>query len=206
MKPLFPLNIVPFPGEKLNLHVFEPRYKQLVKDCLDNDRRFGIPSYVKNKIEYGTEVRIIEVTKVYDDQRMDIKTVGDKVFKVLNYKNPMKDKLYAGGSLQYFETDLEGSGVYRERVRDLINELYEIMKVDLRYKKDSDFSSYEIGHKIGFSKEQEYELLRISKEDLRQAYIITHLEKTIPVIREMERTRKIIKMNGHYRNFDPLKF
>jgi len=78
--PLFPLNIVAFPGEEINLHIFEPRYKQLINDCLDNKTTFGIPSYVKSKIDLGTETEICSITKKYPDGRMDIKTRGVKVF------------------------------------------------------------------------------------------------------------------------------
>ena len=45
--PLFPLRIVVFPGEKLNLHVFEPRYKQLVLECVAEEKTFGIPTYIQ---------------------------------------------------------------------------------------------------------------------------------------------------------------
>ena len=81
--PIFPLNIVAFPGEEVNLHIFEPRYKQLVKDCLDEGSTFGLASHVLNKIELGTEIKITEVTKKYSDGRMDIKTFGLRIFEVI---------------------------------------------------------------------------------------------------------------------------
>jgi ATP-dependent Lon protease len=46
--PLFPLNLVVFPHEKLNLHIFEPRYRQLVRDCLEQNLTFGIPPFLDN--------------------------------------------------------------------------------------------------------------------------------------------------------------
>ena len=70
--PLFPLNIVAFPGETLNLHIFEPRYKELITDCIKSDYVFGIPSFVKNKIEVGTTAKILKIEKTYEDGRMDI--------------------------------------------------------------------------------------------------------------------------------------
>ncbi len=94
--PIFPLNIVAFPGEHVNLHIFEPRYKDLVNDCLEEGLTFGIASHVLNKIELGTEVKITEVTKKYPDGRMDIKTLGLRAFSVLDFHNPWKEKLYAG--------------------------------------------------------------------------------------------------------------
>ena len=205
-KPLFPLNLVAFPGERLNLHIFEPRYKQLIDDCLKKDRRFGIPSYVKNRIEFGTEVMITEIVKVYDDGRMDIKTKGEKVFKVLNYENPIDGKLYAAGELEYIDTSTETNESYQQKIIDLINELYELMKLKIRLDRETEIVSYNFAHKIGLSLDQEYQLLQILEESLRQVFIIDHLQKSIPTIKEMEKTKEIIKMNGHFNNFDPIDF
>jgi len=205
-KPLFPLNLVAFPGEKLNLHIFEPRYKQLIDDCLKQDRKFGIPSYVKNRIEFGTEVMITEIVKVYDDGRMDIKTKGEKVFKVLNYENPIGGKLYAAGELEYIEIGTDTNEDYQQKIIDLINELYKLMKLKIRLDRETEIVSYNFAHKIGLSLDQEYQLLQIREESLRQVFIIDHLQKSIPTIKEMEKTKEIIKMNGHFKNFDPIDF
>ena len=57
--PIFPLGVVVFPGEQLNLHIFEPRYRQLIQDCFGEKRSFGIPIVLKNNVsEMGTLVTI----------------------------------------------------------------------------------------------------------------------------------------------------
>lgn len=63
--PIFPLNLVAYPGEKLNLHIFEPRYIQLINECNTEGKTFGIP-VVNNKelLEYGTEMKLEKVQKV----------------------------------------------------------------------------------------------------------------------------------------------
>ena len=82
--PIFPLGIVVYPGENVNLHIFEPRYKQLVKECHENKKPFGIPAVLDNKLqENGTLVNVIELSKMYDNGEMDIKTKGEKVFRML---------------------------------------------------------------------------------------------------------------------------
>jgi Lon protease-like protein len=70
---IFPLPLVVFEFEKIHLHIFEPRYKRLVHDCVATDLSFGIPFYYKNKM-YGTgaEVRIAEIVKTYESGEMDI--------------------------------------------------------------------------------------------------------------------------------------
>ncbi len=94
---LFPLNLVAFPDEKLNLHVFEPRYRQLISECIEEDRTFGIPVFIGNQVEKcGTEMRVTTLSRRYDDGRMDIETVGVAVFRLLSFENPAPGKLYSG--------------------------------------------------------------------------------------------------------------
>ncbi|MEL6561396.1 MAG: LON peptidase substrate-binding domain-containing protein, partial [Bacteroidota bacterium] len=95
--PLFPLNIVAYPGELVNLHIFEPRYKDLVRDCIEADMSFGIPTYNGKTMSYGTEVEILKVEKVYKDGRMDIRTKGTRIFQLIEFYDPWRDKSYAGG-------------------------------------------------------------------------------------------------------------
>ncbi|MBI3883147.1 MAG: LON peptidase substrate-binding domain-containing protein [Sphingobacteriales bacterium] len=81
--PIFPLGIVVYPGEDLNLHIFEPRYIQLINYCRETKKPFGIPSVINNKMmEMGTLVEIAEVTTVYENGEMDIKTKGIKPFRI----------------------------------------------------------------------------------------------------------------------------
>jgi len=77
--PIFPLAIVVYPGEKLNLHIFEPRYKQLIIDCMETKKPFGIPTVLNNEVkELGTLVQVKEIVKTYDNGEMDIITEGIK--------------------------------------------------------------------------------------------------------------------------------
>jgi hypothetical protein len=60
--PIFPLALVVYPGEELNLHIFEPRYKQLIKECFEQKKNFGIPSVLNEKMaDLGTLVEIGEI-------------------------------------------------------------------------------------------------------------------------------------------------
>ena len=95
--PVFPLELVVYPGEKLNLHIFEPRYRQLINECREKNTAFGIPAVINKKpADFGTIVQLKEVAKEYEDGRMDIKTEGQSVFKVLEYVKEIPDKLYSG--------------------------------------------------------------------------------------------------------------
>ena len=68
--PIFPLGIVVYPGEDLNLHIFEPQYKQLIQECNKNGKQFGIPAVIGNKVnEMGTLMQLAEITEVYGDRK-----------------------------------------------------------------------------------------------------------------------------------------
>ncbi|HET9823746.1 MAG TPA: LON peptidase substrate-binding domain-containing protein, partial [Chitinophagaceae bacterium] len=63
--PIFPLSIVVYPGEDLNLHVFEPRYKQLINECNAQKKQFGIPTVLDKRLQdYGSLVELVEISKV----------------------------------------------------------------------------------------------------------------------------------------------
>ncbi len=203
---LFPLNLVAFPGEELNLHIFEERYKQLISECLEKQIPFGIPSYVRTKIEYGTEVNIIKLAKKYDDGRMDIRTKAERVFKVKSFENTVPDKLYTGGTVT-FQENIHDPDISRQlEMVALLKELYKTIKVEQELPVRNDVISFEVAHKIGLSLEEEYELLKLPKESNRQAFIIRHLKKAIPLLLEVERAKQLIKMNGHFKHFDKLDF
>jgi len=82
--PLFPLNVVLLPGADLPLHIFEPRYCQMVRECLDEQSPFGVLLALPNGIAgTGCTAEILEVTKRYPDGRSDILTVGRSPFRVV---------------------------------------------------------------------------------------------------------------------------
>lgn len=204
--PLFPLNLVAYPTENLNLHIFEPRYRQLINECLEEQKTFGIPAFINNKLPgYGTEMKILSLSKSYEDGRMDIKTKGLKVFRMLNFQNPVPNKLYAGGRIAYVEDTDTPDGVISELLLQL-DRLHHILQTKVDFDTQLKPFSYQVGHKVGFSQEEEYHLLTIDSETERQRYILRHLNKVVPVMSEMERTKERIKLNGHFKNLDPLNF
>jgi len=203
--PLFPLKLVAFPGEQLNLHIFEPRYKQLIKDIEATKGSFGIAVYIDKLMPFGTEVELEEVSKVYDDGRMDIKTRCKRVFEMLSFENPMAYKMYAGGNVVFYDNDPRvGENQYAEFIFYL-KELFRLMDfqteiIPLR------LNSFTYAHKMGLNLTEEYELLLMTKESERIIFLIRHMMKIIPIMREIEIAKKKIQMNGHFKNLEPLDF
>ncbi len=204
--PLFPLQSVFFPGEKVPLHIFEERYKELIQDCRSNALTFGIPVYIHDNIAYGIEVQLMEVVTTYENGAMDIVCVARQVFKILTFDNEMEGKSYAGGVVQFLDNINDGEKAEKIEVLAHLEELYALMDVPFTQIPVEIFNSYLLAHKMGLSYEQEYHLLQLSRESERLNFIKAHLLATIKVLQDVNRTKELIDMNGHFRNFDPLDF
>ncbi len=123
--PLFPLNVVLFPGADLPLHIFEPRYRQMVWHCVEDKSEFGmLLALPKGIVRVGCTAEITQVMKRYNDGRMDILTVGRAPFRIVELLN----------AEQYEEDDLlEGQVDYLDdqeravdaRLRRELVQLYE---------------------------------------------------------------------------------
>lgn len=204
--PFFPLNLVAFPGEKLNLHIFEDRYRELINECLDTGSTFGIPTFLDNRLPgCGTEMKVTALHERHEDGSMDVSTEGLQVFRIETFDNPVSDKLYAGGEITLLpeETDLIRP---LPQLVQLLDTLYGLLDTAVSYDIEQKPFSFQIGHKVGLSLADEYELLTLRRESARQQFLIHHLQKVIPVVTEMEQTKSRIKLNGHFKNLDPLNF
>jgi len=200
--PIFPLGIVVYPGENLNLHIFEPRYKQLISECQEQKKPFGIPTVIENKMQdVGSLVTITEISKVDENGEMDIKTKGEKVFRILEVIKNVPDKLYSGAIVNYPDTYEKGNIELMRKVMAGIRDLHKLLKVVKEFKKpDEEIKCYEVAHHVGLSLEEEYELLGLLDERQRQEYLKRHLTKVIPMVAGMEQLKEKIKLNGHFKN------
>lgn len=200
--PIFPLGLVVYPGESLNLHIFEPRYKQLISECVQAGKPFGIPSVIGQSVkEFGSLVEVVEVSNVYDNGEMDIKTRGLRVFRILEMIKEIPDKLYSGAIVNYPDNREQGSIELMRKVVQQIRELHDLLKVEKDFKKETDsLRSYDVAHHIGLSVEEEYELLVLMDERQRQEYLRQHLTRTVSTLQGMEQLKEKIKLNGHFKN------
>ena len=204
--PIFPLNIIVFPNEALNLHIFEPRYKQLILECHQSKKPFGVPAVINNSVqEYGSIVELLEISKEYENGELDIKTKGVRVFKILEIINELPDKLYSGAIVNYPANNETTNRAAMQKILFAVGELHNYLQVDKDFKKASDkITVYDIAHHIGLSVEEEYELLKLMEERQRIEYVKRHLAKVIPMLADMEKLKEKIKLNGHFKNLSGL--
>ena len=202
--PIFPLEIVVYPDENLNLHIFEPRYKQLIKDCKASNKPFGIPAVVEGKLmEMGTLVELTEISQEYEDGKMDVKTKGIKVFRILEIVKEIPGKLYSGSIVNYPANIDTGSQAIMQHVVTAMHALHKILNIKKDFKKsDQELRSYDMAHHLGLSLSEEYELLELMHELQRQEYLKRHIKRILSIITEVENLKARVQLNGHFKNLN----
>ena len=206
--PIFPLSVIVFPGENLNLHIFEPRYRQLITECFEQKNPFGIPAVVNKELkELGTLVEVKEIKKVYEDGKMDITTSGVQVFRVLELIKEIPEKLYSGAIVTYPVDEDDGNRLLMQQVVQGIKELHRQLQVSKDFKKpEEELKAFDVAHHMGLNTDEEFELLGLFREAQRQEYLKRHLGKVLPMLAEMDNLKEKVKLNGHFRNLEGFSF
>lgn len=204
---MFPLSIVPFPSEKVNLHIFEERYKIMINECYAENKSFGIIPYIRDMLmDYGVEMKLTEISKVHPNGEMDIKTEGVRVFRVIEFFKEAKDKPYPGAIIEYADNIQDEDYGKRILIWDLMQELFDVLNVSRKFdKKPTDLSTFELGHHVALPLEEEYKMLLLEKESERQDFLILHLKKIISTLQNLEDLKEKIKLNGHFKSLNPPK-
>lgn len=203
--PIFPLNMVTYPGEKLNLHIFEPRYLQLIAECNETGKTFGIPSVINSEIqEYGTEMQLQKIVKTYPTGELDIEIKGLHVFRVLEVLHAVPEKLYSGAIVSLVNNIEDQHSKLIIEFTELTQQLFQLLDItDDIYKKGFKMQSFQLAHYVGFDLKAEYELLRHPRETSRQKIIVEHIRKILPSVKQIAEIREKAKLNGHFRLINP---
>ncbi len=198
--PVFPLGLVVYPGEELHLHIFEPRYKQLIQECADSGEPFGIPTVLDKHIaDLGTLVRLREISAVHEDGEMDIIVDGLQVLQIVGPVKLVRNKLYSGAMVDYPENDPAGDRKLMREIILAIKQLHVTLKIKKKFaKRESSLWSYDVAHHAGLALRDEYHLLGLFSERERQAFLQQHLLKILPLAMQMEDLKERVKLNGHF--------
>ncbi len=197
--PLFPLNVVLLPGAELPLHIFEPRYRAMVKECLEEKSEFGMLLSLPNGVaRVGCTAEILQVAKRYEDGRMDILTVGRAPFRVVELltENPLME-----GQVDYLE-DRESAG--NPRVQRELVELFEACHTLIYddYPKNLEGAStedlsYLIAATLPLDLLWKQQILELRSESDRQERLVAYLREWAPHLQKKEAMRQRAGGNGH---------
>jgi Lon protease-like protein len=187
----FPLNVMVLPGEKMRLHIFEPRYKQLINECLVDEKTFGIPFVLNSSLMHsGSEVRVSKVITRYANGEMDIEIEGVRMFNLIDFQDPFVGKLYAGGNVSWVENiSLTEDG-------QLINFFLSFYKSFYGNKvANEDIETlrlFDLARLLNLNNQQKYELVGLKSNRARQAFFV-HQMRFLVLIKEQEK-----KLNNNF--------
>jgi Lon protease-like protein len=195
--PLFPLELVLLPGTPLPLHIFEPRYKEMIRECIAAEAPFGVVRAFEEGIaEVGCTAEIITVTKEYPDGRMDLVCEGRKRFEVLEVN---RDRSFLQADVLIVPDEPEAA-VQEERVKAVQLHL-EILSLagavqDLSAADQNQLSFYLAGS-LPLDLDFKQKLLAMRSEGQRIQAVGAYLENVLPQLRRAARAREKAGGNGH---------
>ena len=186
--PLFPLDLVLLPGVPLPLHVFEPRYKEMIAECLDEKKPFGVVRASSDGVaEIGCTAEIIEVTKRYDDGRMDILTRGVERFEVLQVHEE-RTFLEAEFTVVEDEPGTASSELVQEAVR-LHAEIATLAGAESTGPVNSEHLSFLLAGSLPLDLDFKQNLLTTLSEPKRLESVISYLTAALPSLRRAAKAR-----------------
>lgn len=196
--PLFPLDVVLLPGVPLPLHIFEPRYKEMIQECLAGKQHFGlIRSKGEEMATIGCTAEIINVLKTYPDGRLNILTEGKRRFEILHV-NQERAFLQA----EVFYLDDEGAAASPADIETALRLHGEILRLagaqpeEFR-EADSSQLAYRLAGSLPFDPDFQQALLEMNSEADRMRAIISFFERILPVLQRNARAKRKAGGNGH---------
>jgi uncharacterized protein len=197
--PLFPLEVVLFPGMPLPLHIFEPRYRIMLARCINEKIEFGIILAAGTELaKIGCTAEIVEKLKEYPDGRADILCEGRVLFRPIEVLN---EKEYLEAIADYLPEDI--------LLQDSEQEAQLIERFQVCHalvfgqpwvvsSRDDELSlAFQMAARLPLELEVKQNLLEIREENARQAFLLLRINELLPQLAQRHRLRKIAGGNGH---------
>ena len=194
--PLFPLNVVLLPGAILPLHIFEPRYRKMVRHCIDEKSDFGVLlALPKGIVRVGCTARVTEVVKRYNDGRMDIVTVGRSPFRITQLVN---SDAYANDQLLEGDVDFLDDRELRTdpRTQNELTRLYDVCHTLIfdDYPRNvevegAEFLSFVVASTLPLDLLWRQQVLELRSEADRQQRLVAYLREWAPHLQKEEKAR-----------------
>ncbi len=182
--PYFPLSIFLFPGEDIPLHIFEPRYKQLINEARTLGFTFAIPFVIEQEIqEFGCEVRLKDVVAEKEDGHMVIVVESVAIVEITSYKRQLKGKLYAGGTIRRLPCD---DPVLSRELLDLISSYRDQYdKEFLSSCRSEPVSQKDLIIALNLSSDEKYQFICMPDAEQREGFLAGQL-RYLSMIRKQE--------------------
>lgn len=188
--PLFPLNILPLPGELTPLHIFEPRYRQLLFDAESTDISFGIYyNHPSNESKYGALVKLESVIKRYQSGELDIIVKCLDIFSLASITKYYRDKLYPGGDVVTWNIDL-----VKPVSPELLMEFVEYMGLLKMYHHPSSCSAFHIANELNFGISEKIRFLDIPFNK-QEKFLLRSIRFQKKIFTTVENSKDVFHLN-----------
>jgi Lon protease-like protein len=194
---LFPLDLVLFPGTPLPLHIFEPRYKEMIAECIEEKKLFGVIRAQESSLaDVGCTAEIVAVTKRYDDGRMDIVTQGRERFELLQLN---QERSFLQGEILYVSDDSESATpAERQHAIELHRQILALASAQQDIPEtDSPPLSYLLAGSLPLDLDFKQQLLGLRSEAQRIRSLVQYFESILPNLRRAVTIRQKAGGNGH---------
>lgn len=167
---MFPLGICLLPGEKMSLHIFESRYKQLINDCENEGIQFGIPYTNGSTISpHGAVVKVNKIVNRYDNGEMDIEVEAVNTFTITEFFKELPVKLYSGAMVHVSERDQNDEN---PKLSKKVGELFcKLKKVSSTGIDNSKWQAFQLARLLDLTKDEKYELIALTSEKARLQFL-----------------------------------
>ena len=195
--PIFPLEVVLFPGVPLPLHIFEDRYKEMIGECLAQKRPFGVVRAMAQAVaEVGCTAEIIEVVKKYEDGQLDIICEGRQRFEVVQLDQELA---YLRAEVALFEDDLEPSSAeHVQKAIDCYKDLMSMIENEAETPEPEDPQlSFHIIAPLPVDLDFKQTILASRSEAKRIAMTAEYLTAVLPRMKRALKAREKAGGNGH---------
>jgi uncharacterized protein len=188
--PMFPLSIFPLPGEMVPLHIFEPRYRQLLEDAETRDISFGIYyNHATNTDKLGSLVKLESVIKRYKTGESDIIVKCLDLFTMGKLYRTFRDKLYPGGEVSYWK--VEGSKPMGDSLKSYFEEYHNWLKITHSEKV---ISLYDVANELSLGFDERLKFVKLST-DKQESFLVNQIKYQIFLLRQAESARDIFHLN-----------
>jgi Lon protease-like protein len=195
---IFPLDVVLLPGAPLPLHVFEPRYKEMITEALDNKEPFGVVRAQQDSVaEIGCTAEIGEVVKKYDDGRLDILTEGLKRFQITGLD---QERPFLRAEVSYFDDDEEQPAPKpeAEKLVQLHGELLAVAGAEATgIELDDPQLSFHLAGTVPLDLDFKQNLLGMRSEPQRVAAMVEYYALLVPRLKRTIKVKEKSRGNGH---------
>jgi Lon protease-like protein len=195
--PIFPLEVVLFPGAPLPLHIFEPRYKEMIAECLEQKKLFGMVRAKENAVaEVGCSAMILNVMKRYEDGRMDISSEGRQRFAIVELNH---DRSFLQAEISWFDDEEPAPlpGKQSETALELHEQLFAVLGQDAEIDRNKIHLSFQLASQLPVDLDFKQAILEMKSENERMETLIEYYRATIPKVEKTLRARERASGNGH---------